>query len=114
MEIQILSNNEYYEKYYGEKHYGDDHNFLVIENSQDIEKPGNSYVFCDQPKKNIRAYIDHGAPEDNSFFRDYAWIKNELEAAYNAGYNAGKDGKDGIYGNAERKNYNIDYQGCEG
>jgi hypothetical protein len=28
---------------------------------------------------------DHGEPEDNSFMRDYAWIKPALEKAYNLG-----------------------------
>lgn len=28
------------------------------------------------------SYYDYGEPEDNSFFRDYGWIKKELENAF--------------------------------
>ena len=31
---------------------------------------------------NIREYFDYGEPEDNSFLRDYSWIKKELRSAY--------------------------------
>lgn len=29
---------------------------------------------------------DYGEPEDNSFVRDYAWVKDALEDAYKRGY----------------------------
>jgi hypothetical protein len=32
--------------------------------------------------KLINSYCDYGEPEDNSFLRDYDWIKSELEKAY--------------------------------
>lgn len=34
----------------------------------------------------VDCYYDFGAPEDNSFIRDYSWISKELEKAYNLGY----------------------------
>jgi hypothetical protein len=33
----------------------------------------------------LREYYDGGEPEDNSFGRDWSWIKGELERAYELG-----------------------------
>lgn len=33
-------------------------------------------------------YYSGGAPEDNSFYRDYQWVKYELERAYQLGMRA--------------------------
>ena len=43
-----------------------------------------------QDDSGIRAYSDQCEPEDNSFRRDYSWIRVELERAYEQGL---KDGK---------------------
>lgn len=54
-----------------------------------------SYNDCNELHINIgeayRRYFDHGEPEDNSFFRDYKWIKDELEAAYKKGMEDGQN-----------------------
>lgn len=36
-------------------------------------------------KDKVTEYCDKGEPEDNSFFRDYYWIMDELIRAYQQG-----------------------------
>lgn len=38
----------------------------------------------------VNEYEDMGEPEDNTFDRDYSWIKTELERAYQLGLRDGK------------------------
>ena len=33
----------------------------------------------------VGSYVDGGEPEDSCFYRDWAWVKPALEAAYQAG-----------------------------
>jgi hypothetical protein len=37
----------------------------------------------------ISTHSDSGEPEDNSFYRDYSWIKGMLERAYKFGFEDG-------------------------
>ena len=37
-------------------------------------------------------YIDRGEPEDNSFGRDWMWVKDELEKAYKLGCSKKRNG----------------------
>lgn len=43
--------------------------------------------------KMLAGYCDGGEPEDNYFFRDWGWVLEELERAYNLGLEDGKAGK---------------------
>jgi hypothetical protein len=43
--------------------------------------------------KETGRYSSGGEPEDNSFGRDYHWIKKELERAYTLGLEHGKETK---------------------
>lgn len=36
-----------------------------------------------------RIYCDGGEPEDQTFYRDWSWVKDELERAYAAGLRDG-------------------------
>jgi hypothetical protein len=42
--------------------------------------------------KAIREERDGGSPEDQSFYRDWKWVKDALEEAYELGLKDGKDG----------------------
>ena len=46
-------------------------------------------------KEIILEEVDNGEPEDNSFHRDYNWVKRELERAYELGLKDGKEIKNG-------------------
>lgn len=37
----------------------------------------------------INWYTDKGEPEDNSFYRNYAWVVNAINDAYTSGFNRG-------------------------
>jgi hypothetical protein len=37
----------------------------------------------------VDAWPDHGEPEDNSFGRDWAWVPEQLQHAYQVGKDAG-------------------------
>lgn len=39
--------------------------------------------------KILKEILDGGEPEDNYWFRDHYWVKEELERAYNLGYQDG-------------------------
>lgn len=39
--------------------------------------------------KQVDEYWDGGEPEDNTFFRDWSWIQQELENAYKLGLEHG-------------------------
>ena len=57
------------------------------------EVKGHDYRTCMEVHYNgevIREEYDGGEPEDNSFFRDWAWIAGAIEEAYKLGL---KDGR---------------------
>lgn len=58
----------------------------------------------------IQEETDNGAPEDNSFYRDYQWIKAALENAYELGR---KDMKDEIYNVMDDINDDNDRRGWQ-
>ena len=51
----------------------------------------NFYKLSITDDNGTREYSDYGEPEDNSFGRDYKWIKIELEKAYHQGRLDGLD-----------------------
>jgi hypothetical protein len=46
-------------------------------------------LYIEHDEKIIFTASDCGEPEDNSFLRDYKWIKRQIEEAYIKGYSDG-------------------------
>lgn len=59
---------------------------VKIEDDIDSEQR-NKIIITDN--EGTRTYSDYGEPEDNSFYRDYKWIKPELQNAYDQGFRDG-------------------------
>ncbi len=51
----------------------------------DMDKYYYNVLYIEWNGKVIFSEQDRGEPEDNSFVRDYSWIKQQLEEAYNLG-----------------------------
>jgi hypothetical protein len=60
---------------------------VVIDDDDDSDawaRARNKLTITDS--NGTREYCDYGEPEDNSFLRDYSWVKQELKKAHNQGY----------------------------
>ena len=63
------------------------------ETDEDYTKTGDSWsniLIIKNDETEIARYYDNGEPEDNSFIRDWGWVKGELSRAYGLGLAKGK------------------------
>ena len=56
-----------------------------VEITDDQEHGYGAILIATHNSKRVVEEYDHGEPEDNSFYRDYSWIKKALLDAYAAG-----------------------------
>ena len=56
-----------------------------VEIVDDQEYDYRSILIATHNNKIVVKEYDHGEPEDNSFYRDYKWVKQALLDAYAAG-----------------------------
>ncbi len=60
----------------------------------DDERAPGQLLLVIRDGKVIRSESDHGEPEDNLFYRDWAWVKPALEEAYRLGVEDGRSGEE--------------------
>ena len=58
---------------------------------EDNDDEVRSKLVITHKSKELRTYYDGGEPEDNYFFRDWSWVADELQRAYELGKQDAKE-----------------------